>query len=230
MASAGEIGRRPAVHELRAGERLASDQGRRRGNGELKPNAVSKGLEVAALAALDKLSRGVLLLDTGGAVTFANRAARAMVAKADGLALRHQRLEFKTAAAQEAFERFLAGPSGPDTNSLVLCTGDHSSDRPYRVLVSPLYEGAGYCVFVYEPSGGHRPIPAGVLCRLYRLTHAEANLANELFAGLALAPAARARGISINTAKSTLKSIFSKCGVRNRAELILLLSLGPRTL
>jgi DNA-binding CsgD family transcriptional regulator len=97
------------------------------------------------------------------------------------------------------------------------------------VLVSALEHRAGYCVFVYEPKGGYRQLPIGVLRRLYRLTPAEAHLANALFQGKSFAQAAEARGISINTAKYTLKSIFSKCEVSSRAELLLLLSLGPRT-
>ena len=73
-------------------------------------------------------------------------------------------------------------------------------------------------------------LPISVLRRLYRLTPAEAHLANALFQGKSFAQAAEARGISLNTAKYTLKSIFSKCEVSSRSELLLLLSLGPRTL
>ncbi len=89
---------------------------------------------------------------------------------------------------------------------------------------------AGYCVFIYEPSGGHRPVPAVVLQQLYGLTTAEARLANELFGGRSLVESAQAAGISVNTAKSVLKRIFTKCAVSSQSELVLLLSLGPRTL
>jgi DNA-binding CsgD family transcriptional regulator len=185
--------------------------------------------ERAALATLDKFSRGVFLLDLDGTVTFANRAAESMVARDDGLLLRRHRLQFRCATSQAAFEHFLTEDSGPSGESLVLCTQEQFQGCAYRVLVSTLEDGTGYCVFLYEPNGGHRQLPISVLRRLYRLTPAEAHLTNELFAGKTLAQAARARGISINTAKYTLKSIFSKCEVSSRAELLLLLSLGPRT-
>lgn len=186
--------------------------------------------ERAALATLDKFSRGVFLLDSDGAVAFANRSAEAMVARNDGLLLSKCRLQFKCESTQAALESFLTHATDKVGESLVLCTRASPRNCSYRVLVSPLENGAGYCVFVYEPNGGQKPLPVSMLRRMYRLTPAEAHLANELFAGKTLAQAAQARSISINTAKYTLKAIFNKCEVRSRAELMLLLSLGPRTL
>ena len=186
--------------------------------------------ERATLAALDKFSRGVILLDVDGRVSFANRTVEKMLARDDGLLLRKKRLQFKCAASQSALPQFLAERSGAAGQSLVLCTAERPRSCAYRILVSALEHGVGYCVFVYEPNGGHRALLMRVLRSLYRLTPAEAHLANELFKGKSLAQAAKARGISINTAKYTLKSIFSKCQVSSRAELLLLLSLGPRTL
>jgi DNA-binding CsgD family transcriptional regulator len=37
-------------------------------------------------------------------------------------------------------------------------------------------------------------------------------------------------GIGMNTAKTHLKHVFTKCGVCSKAELLRLLALGPRTL
>lgn len=192
----------------------------------------------AALATLDKLNRGVILLDGTGAVCFANRAAEAMAVKLNGLLVRRGRLHFEAVDANAAFESFIANACGAaDAGSLVLRVGGTRHRDPYRVLVSPLgsrsgrpSNGAGYCLFIYEPNGGHRPVPAVVLRQLYGLTAAEARLANELFGGRSLAESARAGGISINTAKSVLKRIFAKCAVSSQTELVLLLSLGPRTL
>ena len=62
------------------------------------------------------------------------------------------------------------------------------------------------------------------------LTPAEARLANALFGGQSLTESAKTSGISVNTAKSMLKRIFTKCAVHSQPELLLLLSLGPRTM
>jgi hypothetical protein len=52
------------------------------------PQARPDDLRDAALATLEKLERGVLLLDTDGVVQFMNHAARAMLSRGHGLSLR----------------------------------------------------------------------------------------------------------------------------------------------
>jgi DNA-binding CsgD family transcriptional regulator len=103
------------------------------------------------------------------------------------------------------------------------------------VLVSPLGEaasdcGSSHCIFIYEPEAGRRRLPLKVLAQLYGLAPAEARLTNELFVGKSVQHAAGELGITRNTARSTLKRIFGKCSVSSQAELLQLLSLGPRTL
>ncbi len=66
----------------------------------------------AALATLDKLNRGVVLLDVAGAVCFANQAAEAMAARKDGLRVRRGRLQFEAVDTNAAFEAFLSNGSG----------------------------------------------------------------------------------------------------------------------
>jgi DNA-binding CsgD family transcriptional regulator len=83
---------------------------------------------------------------------------------------------------------------------------------------------------VHEPLGKQRPVPTQVLRGLYDLTAAEARLANALYMGQSLQSAAGTGGISHNTAKTVLKRVFVKCEVGTQAELLQLLSLGPRTL
>jgi DNA-binding CsgD family transcriptional regulator len=195
-------------------------------------------LDGAAFAILEKLNRGVLVLDATGTVLFMNGAAEVMFARNSGLLLRGRCLRFEASTANAALEHFLErGCSTPDCASLVLRVDGTRLKRPYRVLVSPLEpvapsDGRAVCysVFVYEPNGGQRPLPVPLLRMLYGLTVAEARLSNGLFAGLTLADAAKAQGTTVNTAKFTLKSIFAKCAVSSQAELLLLLSLGPRTL
>ena len=195
-------------------------------------------LQDAALATLDKFNRGVVLLGADGLVCFANPAVEAMVARKDGLRLRRKRLQFDDVDANAALQEFLVqGDRAVDGGSVVLRVENRRRDGTYRVLVSPLLlrrprdsGHVGYCVFIYEPNGGQKPLPGPVLKNLYHLTAAEARLANELFLGQSLAAAARACGTSVNTAKSVLKRIFTKCAVHSQSELVLLLSLGPRTL
>ena len=201
------------------------------------PESALRNLESAALAVLEKLNRGVLLLDADGAVQFMNRAAHAMFGRHTEMTIRQQRLVFTCEALQTALLRFLAaGPDTDENGSLVLRVDAPHQTGVYRVLVTalayddPTRPGAGYAVFIYEPNGGGRPIPPQVLRKLYGLTAAETRLANALFVGQSLRAAAESLCVSLNTAKYTLKSVFQKCSVSSQAELLLLLSLGPRTL
>lgn len=201
-ASAGARNRRRTATEpdRRSGHRRRTD---------VRESAQDKIAREAALATLDKFNRGVSLLDDNGAVCFANRAAEAMVTKNDGLLLRRGRLQFSAVDANAVFEIFLANVrDASDSGGLVPRAERSRLKQPYRVLVSRLAHrhkrdgsGAGYCVFVYEPNGGQ-----------------------------SLTESAKTSGISVNTARSMLKRIFTKCAVHSQPELLLLLSLGPRTL
>ena len=192
----------------------------------------------AALAILDKLNRGVVLVDDQRRVCFANRAARLMASRRDGVGIRRTRLEFDDPHAQAMLVSLLgaSGPAAPQ--SAVLRVQGSLARSSYRVLVSRLTRLSnrdadtcvGFCVFIYEPNGGQQPVPTAVLRELYGLSAAEARLANELFTGRSLAGAAANCGVRLSTARSVLKSVFAKCEVSSQAELLLLLSLGPRTL
>lgn len=192
--------------------------------------AAARSNGAAAFATLEKFNRGVLLLDAGGVVRFMNRPARAMVNRGHGLSLRRGRLAFAGAAATESLKACLERSAG----SLVLRVGGpNHAHRPYSVLVSPLElqdASGGFCVFIHEPLGKQRPVPTPILRELYGLTVGEARLVNALYVGQSLQSAAGTGGIAHNTAKSVLKRVFVKCEVGTQAELLQMLSLGPRTL
>ena len=136
-----------------------------------RPHASRKQLKGEGYAVLDKLNRGVLIIDANRVVAFANRAAVAMLGRSDRLQLRRGRLEFLVAEAQSSFEQFLGdGADAPaQRSSLVLRLKGRRDGTDYRVLVSAL-EDAGnatsYCVFIYEPMSGARPLPSSVLREL----------------------------------------------------------------
>ena len=62
-----------------------------------------------------------------------------------------------------------------------------------------------------------------LLASLYGLTPAEAELASLLSAGHSIEEAAEIRGVTLNTARSQMKRVFSKTGVNRQADLVRLL-------
>ena len=61
------------------------------------------------------------------------------------------------------------------------------------------------------------------------LSRAEARLVSELCSGGTLASAAKRIGISLNTAKTELASVFSKTGTSRRSDLMMLVAALPKS-
>jgi DNA-binding CsgD family transcriptional regulator len=72
---------------------------------------------------------------------------------------------------------------------------------------------------MYDPAGV-ATLRVDVLHVYYDLTHAEGRLASELYSGKSLPDASKVLGISINTARTQLRSIFRKVGVNSQAALL----------
>ncbi len=73
-------------------------------------------------------------------------------------------------------------------------------------------------LLISDPDVDARPL-RDVLRRLYRLSEKEAELAVRIADGQRLDAAAKETGISYETARSYLKAVFGKLGVRRQAEL-----------
>ena len=186
----------------------------------------------ALLAALDQLVLGVFLLDDEGQVAFANRSAAELLGSEPGV----------------ADPALLGTPDDRRTRELRSWTGrergpregarvhPHPEDgRPIQVLTAPIEwsmrDGETnrrlvQAVFVSDPkvSSGD---PVEVLRTLYGLTPAESRLAIMLLSDRSLDEAAQGLGITVGTARTTLKRIFSKTGTNRQASLVRLLLTGP---
>jgi len=69
-----------------------------------------------------------------------------------------------------------------------------------------------------------------VLRDLYGLTPAQARVARSLFADRSVEATAAALDLSLNTVRTHLKQIFTRCEVPSQAELLHLLAQGPQRL
>lgn len=201
----------------------------------------------ASLAALDRLSSGVLLFGARKEVCFANRAAQDMLAAGDGLRLRADargttRLEAAGIDGQRALGAALEACLAPETLevahfSRALTLKRASGRDAYLLQVSALPHanefGSGSqppraIAFLSDPARPAR-VDEALLRRLYGLTPAECRLAEALSAGETIATVAVQAGVSENTIRSQLKSIFDKTSTRRQAQLIkLMMSLASQ--
>jgi DNA-binding CsgD family transcriptional regulator len=194
---------------------------------ELK--ARNEGMETA----LNMLTIGVILLGAKGEVLLMNNRAEQVLDRRDGLLLAHGKLG--TALSRESTRlHAMIGTAARTGSGAGLSAGgtiliSREKGRPISVTAAPLHEFSvglsqrpAAVLFVSDPDQ-RVELPSNMLQRCYGLTRAEARLAMLLLEGHSLKKAADSCGVTNNTAKSQLKSIFLKTQVRRQSELIRLL-------
>jgi DNA-binding CsgD family transcriptional regulator len=206
------------------------------------------GFATLARAVLDKLDRGVVLLDPKGKVVDSNTIGRDVLANGSGLVVRNDRLAFTDPAIDGRFSQLLEAngkavgkPGAKSARStglargvvpVVAATVKRAGAASCRVLVTPLTVNGearidGYLALIYAPAE-RRDIASEVLVEIYRLTRAQADVARQLYAGRSVEATAVQLKLSLNTVRTHLKHIFSKCEVQSQAELMYTLALGPQ--
>jgi DNA-binding CsgD family transcriptional regulator len=194
-----------------------------------------------SLAALDRLSVGVVLLDGRGRIAHANGEAERILDARDGLS-RGQGFVFATDAARAHWARVL--PSLFDRSisavphfSDAVAVARPSGRSPLVLQAAPLGSTHAFAapseaaavVFITDPER-RTELDMAAMRDLYRTTPAEAGLAEWLCRGRTIAQAAVERGISEATARSQLGELFRKTGTSRQADLIrVLMSLQRRT-
>src|SRR4029077_7500218 len=183
---------------------------------------------------IDALGVGTIFIALSGRVLLTNSVANSILSAADGLVLRRGSL-----TAQVSWEsRELCGlvhaacqtgsgrgfhPGGAMLISRV------RSPHPLQVLISPFHSKnvliemrPTAVLFIIDPD--RNPLlNEGLLHSLFNLTPAEVHLCMRLCEGESLSEAAEFNSISINTAKTHLKNIFSKTRTVRQSQLIALL-------
>lgn len=193
-----------------------------------------RGMAEALSDAFQRLATAVVLLQPDGRAIVANKAAEALLKAKDGLALRATGLHATARADDAALQKILslaAKASGTALGSAGnACTiGRPSGRRSYQIIAFPvswrtdaaLRRVANVVAFIIDPEAAPE-IPPKRIARLLHLTAAEARLAAALAAGLSLADYAERAGISLGTARWTLKQVLAKSGTNRQAELVAL--------
>jgi len=184
-------------------------------------------VDAAKTAALDGLDHGVLLIDAGGHVLFANRAAEAVIALRDGLTVAREgglraALPADTARLQTLIAETLRGSAG-GTMRLTR----PSLAEPFLLLVAPAHGNwhrsidpkPAAVIFITALDQAVAP-DLRLLAPAFDLTATEAKIAVSIAAGGGVPATARALRISPNTVHTHLRRIFRKLGVNDQAALV----------
>jgi DNA-binding CsgD family transcriptional regulator len=180
----------------------------------------------------DAIAAGMVFLTPDGEVIHMNSTARGMSDAEDGLRLRDGRLVFSdgedadklAAAIREAMH-----PVPGETSRGYFRIARPSGARPHHAIVSPSVRGldedrpGALLLWITDPDQVLAP-SSETLSVLLDLTPAEARISSALAAGESVRSYAEAAGITENTARSTLKSVFSKTSARSQADLVRLIA------
>jgi len=195
--------------------------------------AVEESSRKDLLAIIDRMTCGVLLLDTDRHIIQANPFAEALLRRHDGLVVRHSRL----VTSHRGDERKLAGVIrcalaahlGSDSGAAHLASLRRPEGRsPLCAVAIPLprqtpgpfqAEKAAVALILNDPEQ-ESVVSVDWLQQRYQLTKTEARLTRNLSQGSTLRQAATAAELSYETARWYLKSIFQKTGTSRQTELI----------
>lgn len=189
----------------------------------------------SGVQALDSLSVGVLVVSASGKLRLANECARGILGQNDGLSLSRNSVLAATTLQNKRLTALITKAAETGNGRGFHAGGNlsiqrPSGKRPYHLVVSPTHskvlaaswEKPAAIIFVTDPEAHHQA-PAQTLISLYGLTQAEAQVALILSQGKSLQQACDELTIQYTTARTHLRAIFGKLGVRRQSELVSLL-------
>jgi DNA-binding CsgD family transcriptional regulator/PAS domain-containing protein len=183
---------------------------------------------------LDAAPRGILILDQLGRATYPNQEAERIFGNDDGISLHDNQLVLSDPDAMQAFNGFLHGARSGNASDSQSSAGirvprtlpEHAA---YQLLAYPLkfdprqasldQQEAMAIALLHDPLVAAAPNDA-LLATYFGLTPAEAHVTQALCAGRSLPSAASELSISVNTARTHLRSVFQKVGVHSQAALV----------
>lgn len=191
-------------------------------------------------AVLNRLPVGVIIVDARAHVVFMNRGGAEIIGRRDGLSM-DAAGDCRAATADESarLRDLIAAVAEGDADvrgDAAMQVNRPSLRRPLSVVLSRLDEDgpagelnpSGVMILVADPEMQLAP-SAATIARLFGLTNAEAALARAMTEGKRLDEAAMEIGITLSSARTYLKRVFSKTGTGRQAELVRLLLTAPVT-
>ncbi len=183
--------------------------------------------------AIDRVATGIILLGDQGRILHTNQKAAQLLAENDGLKIVQGCLQAERVSEKDELEHLVSqaqatsrgtgfGPGGAIKISRRLRPALHVLISPVQNIALDSLTPVHAVVFVSDPSQKVRP-PAAILQALFGLTPAESRLALLLCDGHTPPKIADLIGVSANTVKTQLASIYRKTGTSRQSQLVRLL-------
>ena len=192
--------------------------------------------------AVDQLAVGTIILDQDGKVLQKNRLAERLLNEKDGIKLVNDGLQVGTPRDSQQFRQLVkqallsqksSNPSVVEAMRVQRPSGRADLGIVVRSVPPSEWSEGKHCpavaIFISDPEQ-ESSAPQEIVRALFDLTPAETQLAMLLANGLTLDEASDELGISRNTARAHLRSIFSKTGVTRQTMLVRLILRSVATL
>jgi len=177
---------------------------------------------------------GVIALRIDGSILFMNTAAEGAIAARDGLSVIDGRMRAARAATDRTLQAMIGrvlqgGPREALDHGGVIAVPRPSGRTPFVLRILPCGLGDRYrsdpvpAALIMIADSDQRTVPREATLRALGFTAAETRIAQKLVAGRTLAAVARDVGLSHNTARAHLRSIFRKTQATSQVELVRLL-------
>lgn len=189
---------------------------------------------VELAGALDVVRHGVIIVAGEYVVINVNSAAARILRAEDGLCMRSGRIAATTTRTEQVLHCAIWNALATVGTGRSLTCFRPSGKRPYVIHVLPSHRRHAdkppgqpmAVVLIIDPEDEPEPATA-LLCRLYHLTGAEAQVALHVGHGANLKQIAKELSVSVTTVRTHLQHVFEKTDTHRQAELVrLLLALG----
>ena len=188
--------------------------------------------------ALSALATAVIVVGADNRVRMLNAAAERVIAAGLGVTVRQGRLTLADSKLDDrlkiATRKSALAAVGRSLFAGETLTLPRNGRAPLSLAVTPLPAGAASvgqleplaAVFITEPEPDMAPNSA-LLKASYGLAPAEARVLAALFRGQSASGYAAASGVSLNTVKTQIKSVFAKTECHNQADLVRRIASDP---
>jgi len=196
-----------------------------------------KSLHMGIQEALYHSASPLILLDEYGLVAFTNQRADMLLERDSGLFIRKNRLATVVNKEKKQLDMLIheavatGNNKGTGSGAALRLTSTVGTQR-YNLLITPYPDHSvshlGFnrricaAVFIHDTKQAGR-LPPDILKTIYGLTRSEIRLAEAVLEGLSPAEAASKFGVSVNTTRTQLRSLFTKTETKRQSELVRLL-------
>jgi len=191
------------------------------------------GPSTSSAEMLNQLLQGVLLVDAGARVIFANSPAERMLRAGSGLVLGRDGLRAEIPTETRLLRQIIADCAEPrdelgGAGGRLRLSREHRAPLtvlvvPHRARLTWIDVGRPRAILFITDPGEAAVIRRESLRQDFGLTPAEAGFSREILKADGLQAAADRLGISLTTARTHLAHVFDKTGTRRQAELVRLI-------